>query len=137
MLVGTNSLKEGGEQHPTDKFFLHKYYNKPQFHNDLALVRLKSKLQFTSNVKAIEYSEKEVGANQSVTLTGWGRTSAGGAVPTKLQSLKLKTISNDECKQRSPDGGRNVDIGHVCTLTKSGEGACNVSMELAIRFGCL
>ncbi|XP_062543909.1 chymotrypsin-2-like [Armigeres subalbatus] len=125
VLVGTNSLKEGGELHETDKFVTHKYYNKPQFHNDVALVRLKSKLQFSTKVKAIVYWEKEVGANRSVTLTGWGRTSAGGLVPTMLQTIDLKTLSNEECKQRSPSGSDNVDIGHICTLTKSGEGACN------------
>ncbi|EAT41805.1 AAEL006598-PA [Aedes aegypti] len=125
VLAGTNSLKEGGELHETDKFIRHKYYNQPQFHNDVALIRLKSKLQFSAKVKPIVYWEKEVGANQSVVLTGWGRTSAGGPVPTKLQTLDLKTISNEECKQKSSGNSNNVGIGHICTLTKSGEGACN------------
>ncbi|EDS41558.1 chymotrypsin 1 [Culex quinquefasciatus] len=124
VLVGTNSLKEGGQLHESDKFIKHNRYNRPQFHNDIALIRLKSKLQFSDTVKAIGYSEKTVGQDEHVTLTGWGRTSAGGPVPTKLQTIDLSSISNDECKQRSPGAG-NVDIGHICTLTKTGEGACN------------
>ncbi|XP_058830751.1 chymotrypsin-1-like [Topomyia yanbarensis] len=125
VLVGTNSLKEGGSRYETEMLIKHEYYNSPQFHNDIALIRLKSSLQFTTNVKAIEYSEREVGAGQAVTLTGWGRISVVGPTPTKLQTIALQSISNDECKQKSPGLDSNVDIGHVCTLTRSGEGACN------------
>lgn len=124
VLVGTNSLKDGGELFESDKFIQHKRYNRPQFHNDIALIRLKSKLQFSDTVQSIGYSEKTVGASEPVTLTGWGRTSAWGPVPTNLQTINLTSIGNAECKQRSP-GAENVDIGHICTLTKTGEGACN------------
>ena len=126
VLVGTNSLKEGGQLYESDKFVSHKRYNRPQFHNDIALVRLKSKLQFSDVVKPVEYSEKTVGQDQPVRLTGWGRTYEGGPVPTKLQTLNLTTLSNEECEKRTPGSG-NVDTGHVCTLTTNGEGACNVS----------
>ncbi|XP_058065017.1 chymotrypsin-2-like, partial [Anopheles bellator] len=73
---------------------------------------------------SIEYSEHEVPVNATVRLTGWGRTSAGGPVPTKLQTINLRTLSNADCKVQSGNPA-NVDVGHVCTLTKSGEGACN------------
>ncbi|XP_055604289.1 chymotrypsin-2-like [Uranotaenia lowii] len=123
VLVGTNSLKEGGQQYAIDKFITHKYHDVPQFANDIALVRLKEKLQFSETVQPIQYWEKEVDEGREVTLTGWGRTSAGGPIPTKLQTIQLKTLSNDECSNLSV--GSNVDIGHICTLTHAGEGACN------------
>ncbi|XP_055626194.1 chymotrypsin-1-like [Toxorhynchites rutilus septentrionalis] len=121
VLVGTNSLKEGGQLYESEKFIQHKQYNDPQFSNDIALIRLKSELQLAANVSIIEYSEREIGANLSVKLTGWGRTSMGGPIPTQLQTIDLKTLSHEDCKQRTV----NADIGHICTLTRSGEGACN------------
>lgn len=124
VLVGTNSLKEGGELLKVDKLLYHSRYNRPQFHNDVGLVRLEQPVKFSESVKSIEYSEKEVPVNATVRLTGWGRTSANGPVPTLLQSLNVVTLSNEDCKKKMGNPS-NVDVGHVCTLTKAGEGACN------------
>uniref|UniRef100_A0A182N7P9 Peptidase S1 domain-containing protein n=1 Tax=Anopheles dirus TaxID=7168 RepID=A0A182N7P9_9DIPT len=124
VLAGTNSLKEGGELLKADKLFYHSRFNRPEFHNDVGLVRLEKPVQFSELVQSIEYWEKEVPANATVRLTGWGRTSASGPVPTLLQSLNVVTLTNDDCKAKSGNPA-NVDVGHVCTLTKAGEGACN------------
>ncbi|XP_021698904.1 chymotrypsin-2 [Aedes aegypti] len=124
VLVGTNSLKEGGRKYKASKFIVHNRYNNPQFHNDIALVKLAKKLEFSDGVKSIEYSNEPVPENAILTLTGWGLTSTNGRIPTKLQTIDLKYISNEECKQLH-GGGSEVSIGHICTLTKTGEGACN------------
>ncbi|XP_053661837.1 chymotrypsin-2-like [Anopheles marshallii] len=123
VLAGTNSLMEGGVMLMADKFFLHNYAS-PEFINDIALIRLEQPVQFTELIQSIEYSEKVVPANVSVRLTGWGRTGVNGPVPTLLQSLNVITLSNEDCKAKSlyPE---HVDVGHLCTLTKAGEGACN------------
>uniref|UniRef100_A0A182MB45 Peptidase S1 domain-containing protein n=1 Tax=Anopheles culicifacies TaxID=139723 RepID=A0A182MB45_9DIPT len=123
VLVGTNSLKEGGKLLKANKFFLHNFVS-PQNNNDIALIRLEQPVQFTELVQSIEYSEKAVPANVTARLTGWGNTGVNGPAPTLLQSLDVVTLSNEDCKAKSlyPE---NVDIGHVCTLTKAGEGACN------------
>uniref|UniRef100_A0A182KA36 Peptidase S1 domain-containing protein n=1 Tax=Anopheles christyi TaxID=43041 RepID=A0A182KA36_9DIPT len=123
VLVGTNSLKEGGQLYKPDRLFHHNYVS-PQFNNDIGLIRLAETVQFSELVQSIEYSEKAVPANVTVRLTGWGRTSADGSVPTLLQSLNVVTLTNEDCKAKSlyPE---HVDVGHVCTLTRSGEGACN------------
>ncbi|XP_049299582.1 chymotrypsin-2 [Anopheles funestus] len=124
VLVGTNSLKEGGELLKADKLLYHSRYNRPQFHNDIGLVRLEKPVKFSELVQSVEYSEKAVPVNATVRLTGWGRTSTNGPVPTMLQSLNVVTLSNADCKAKTGNPS-NVDVGHVCTLTKAGEGACN------------
>uniref|UniRef100_A0A240PM40 Peptidase S1 domain-containing protein n=1 Tax=Anopheles epiroticus TaxID=199890 RepID=A0A240PM40_9DIPT len=124
VLVGTNSLKEGGELLKVDKLVYHSRYNRPQFANDIGLVRLESPVKFSELVQSVEYSEKEVPANVTVRLTGWGRTSTNGNVPTLLQSLNVVTLSNEDCNTKAGDPGY-TDVGHLCTLTKRGEGACN------------
>uniref|UniRef100_A0A8D8JTD7 Chymotrypsin-2 n=1 Tax=Culex pipiens TaxID=7175 RepID=A0A8D8JTD7_CULPI len=124
VLVGTNSLKEGGQKYKPTKFIVHSRYNKPDFHNDIALIKLDSKLQYGDNVKPIAYSEKQLPEEATLTLTGWGRTSTSGAIPTKLQTIDLRYVGYEECK-RLHNNAPEVDIGHVCTFTKAGEGACN------------
>lgn len=42
-----------------------------------------------------------------------------------LQKITLKSISHKQCSEIYNHS--DVDIGHICTLTREGEGACNVS----------
>ncbi|XP_041773919.1 chymotrypsin-2-like [Anopheles merus] len=124
VLVGTNLLNTGGQRYAVEKFYVHSRYNNPVFHNDIALVRLKSMIQYDDLVQPIAYSEREIPENATLTLTGWGRLSGTGAMPNKLQTIDLTYVPYEECK-RLHGNSENVDIGHVCTLTKKGEGACN------------
>lgn len=87
-----------------------------------------------NKVEAIDYDWKEVPENEEVKLFGWGRLSAGGAIPNKLQMISLKHVSYEECKARhSNDTG--VDYSHFCTFTKAGEGACNGGMKNEVFWG--
>lgn len=99
-------------------------YNNPTYHNDIGLIRLKKPIQFSQSIQSVEYSWKEIPENATLVLTGWGRLSAGGAAPSKLQTIDLNYVNYEECKRlHSYDDG--VDYGHVCTFNKINEGACN------------
>lgn len=85
---------------------------------------MKEPIQFSQYIQAAEYSWKQIPENVSLTLTGWGRLSAGGAAPNKLQTIDLNYVNYEECK-RLHENDDGVDIGHVCTFNKRNEGACN------------
>lgn len=63
-----------------------------------------------------------------VISAGWGRLSAGGRLPKTLQKINLRSLSYKTCSDIYNNS--DVDIGHICTLTKAGEGACNVKQSL-------
>lgn len=121
VLVGTNNVKQGGQRVNPDRLIQHPLYNSPRFHNDIALIRLSQALNLTGNVQAIEADWHEVPENATITLTGWGRLSAGGALPQQLQTIDLKYVNYTECKARH-GGSSEVDIGHLCTFTRAGQG---------------
>uniref|UniRef100_A0A182JLT2 Uncharacterized protein n=1 Tax=Anopheles atroparvus TaxID=41427 RepID=A0A182JLT2_ANOAO len=124
VLAGTNLLNSGGQRYAVEQFFVHSRYNNPAFHNDVALVKLETPFEFSDVLQPVEYSEHELPDNATVTLTGWGRLSSIGSIPNKLQTIDLKYVNYEECK-RLHGNSDEVDIGHVCTFTKKGEGACN------------
>ena len=69
--------------HPKYNFFTYEY--------DLALVRLEEAIDFQPNIAPICLPATEnvnlVGMN--ATVTGWGRLSEGGTLPSKLQQVGL------------------------------------------------
>lgn len=73
ILVGTNSLREGGQYYNIEKFIMHEKYNQPQFANDIALIKLKEPIEFNDRVKPIELGKDEVEDGAELKLTGWGR----------------------------------------------------------------
>lgn len=88
------------------------------------LIRLKDNIQFAENIQPAEFSWREVPENSTLTLTGWGRLSAGGSAPNKLQTIDLKYVNYEECR-RLHSNDNSVDYGHVCTFNRRNEGACN------------
>lgn len=75
MLVGTRSLKGNGTVYSVEKFIAHESYDKPNFANDIAVIRSTEKIKFTENVQPIKYATEEASEGAVAQLTGWGRLS--------------------------------------------------------------
>lgn len=93
--VGEYDFSHVQEQLPfvergVSKKIVHPKYNFFTYEYDLALVKLETPLEFTNHIAPICLPGTEdllVGAN--ATVTGWGRLSEGGTLPTVLQEVLL------------------------------------------------
>ncbi|XP_050663910.1 chymotrypsin-2-like [Leptidea sinapis] len=124
VVVGTNSLKKGGVQYSVEKIIVHKEYDSGLIMNDISILKVSEDIEFNEIVQPIELPEEDTDPGADLVLTGWGRLSYPGNLPDKLQMINLTSLSVKDCKNIytfiSP-----VFDSQICSLTKSGEGACH------------
>ncbi|XP_037813501.1 serine proteinase stubble [Lucilia sericata] len=92
--------------HPLYNFFTYEY--------DLALVKLEQPLEFAPHVSPICLPQTDsllIGMN--ATVTGWGRLSEGGTLPSVLQEVSVPIVSNDNCKSMFLRAGRQEFIPEI------------------------
>ncbi|XP_066594933.1 transmembrane protease serine 9-like [Prorops nasuta] len=122
VVVGITELNKHGDEYKVESYLAHPDYDSYKFVNDIGIIKLAEDIKFNDKVKSIELlSEEPKEEVNEVVLTGWGRLSAGGALPNHLQEITLVTTTEKACKAVH----WRVDKSHICTLTKRGEGACN------------
>ncbi|WP_268776154.1 serine protease, partial [Staphylococcus haemolyticus] len=120
--MGTNSLSDGGTVYHSERVIVHEDYDRYRFQHDIGLIRVSEKIEFTETVQPIPVSVNDNFKREyPAKLSGWGSTWVGSALPDKLQELELMVITMAKCK----DYHEVVSEGHICTLTKIGEGACH------------
>lgn len=95
ILVGTNNLKEGGTYYKVENYIKHPKFNQPNFANDIALIRVNGSITLNTKVQSIEFSSDEVPENSTLQLTGWGRLTAHGALPQRLQVKNLLIVDSE------------------------------------------
>ncbi|XP_017775823.1 PREDICTED: transmembrane protease serine 11D-like [Nicrophorus vespilloides] len=122
VVVGTNSLSEGGDWYDIEQFIPHSLYSPYSVKNDIALVRLKEPIEFSDKVKPINLPNEDTN-EEDLILSGWGTTTYPGNSPDKLQTINLRSISNVKCAIEHAKN--DVFATNICTLTKKGEGACH------------
>ncbi|GFT83462.1 serine proteinase stubble [Nephila pilipes] len=112
------------------KKVVHPRYNFFTYENDLALVQLEEAIdskQFPhiSPICLPPMEENLVGKN--ATVTGWGRLSEGGILPSILQEVQVPIISNEKCKNMFLAAGRHEyipDIFMCAGFEEGGRDSC-------------
>ncbi|KAL4714616.1 hypothetical protein ACJJTC_019679 [Scirpophaga incertulas] len=124
VVVGTNSLSKGGISYSVSRIIVHENYNSKVIKNDVSVIRTSKEIEFNERVQPIQLPGENTGAGANLLLTGWGRLSYPGTIPTKLQMINLTALSVESCQDRF-SGINEVYSSQICSLTKSGEGACH------------
>ncbi|XP_050678847.1 serine proteinase stubble-like [Leptidea sinapis] len=92
--------------HPKYNFFTYEY--------DLALVKLDSPVQFAPHISPICLpASDDLLVGETATVTGWGRLSEGGVLPSILQEVQVPIVSNERCKSMFLRAGRHEFIPDI------------------------
>ncbi|XP_075677672.1 serine proteinase stubble isoform X3 [Dermatophagoides pteronyssinus] len=93
---------------------VHPKYNFFTYENDLALVQLEQPIDFLPHISPICLPPDNIELlGRNATVTGWGRLSEGGVLPTVLQEVRVPIISNDRCKNMFLSAGRHEYIPDI------------------------
>lgn len=93
---------------------------------DVAVLTLAQPFKESANAKTIPLATTEPSAGQILTVTGFGRLSGGGSLPTTLQkAVNLKSISRSDCQNKW--GSTNSITTRMICAHDSKQSACNVS----------
>lgn len=97
-----------------DKKVVHPKYNFFTYEYDLALVKLDTSLEFAPHISPICLpANDDLLIGENATVTGWGRLSEGGTLPSVLQEVLVPIVSNDRCKTMFLQAGRNEFIPEI------------------------
>lgn len=107
------------------KVIRHASYSSKTIDYDVALLILQSEFAPSANAKVIGLTTANPATSSTVSLTGWGRLSGGGTLPTKLQKATLTTIDKAECQKRWGSGNTITD--RMLCAHDPKQSACNVS----------
>lgn len=118
VVVGTVLLDNGGTSYQVEKLIPHKLFMKELVRNDIALIKLKTDIEFSSNVQKVDLETDSVDEVDCV-VSGWGKTSRLSSKPTNhLQYLETRTLGHRRCLLGIY--GRDK----ICTKSPVGQGAC-------------
>lgn len=139
IVTGTNKFNKPGKTYYAENVIIHPMYNNPNAdHNDIALVRLNDSIVWDAKTRPVKLPYKELQNGDPVLLSGWGSTEAWGNTPVDLQKVMLSYLSHNDCESKlnkEPSFG----VGHVCTSSKKGQGACHGDSggPIVDKEGCL
>ncbi|XP_014253934.1 serine proteinase stubble [Cimex lectularius] len=106
--------------HPKYNFFTYEY--------DLAMVKVDGPIVFQAHVGPICLpGSDDLLIGENATVTGWGRLSDGGTLPSVLQQATVPIISNEQCKNLFLRAGRHEffpDIFMCAGFERGGKDAC-------------
>ncbi|KAK5640981.1 hypothetical protein RI129_009528 [Pyrocoelia pectoralis] len=116
--------KEGGSLVVVTKNgFPHELYDPFTLNNDVGLINLEQKIEFTDTIRPIQLGKEYVADNAGLTVSGWGKTSdESSAVSPILNFVELTTISNAACRDIYSS---SITESVVCCSGKDLKTTCN------------
>nr|ABU50819.1 Ale o 9 allergen [Aleuroglyphus ovatus] len=102
----------------------HPSYSSNTIDYDIATFSLASPFSPGTNAAVVELAKSRPADDSAVQVTGWGRLSSGGTLPTKLQKADtLKVVSKAECQKRW--GSTNTITDRMLCAHSTTQSACN------------
>ncbi|XP_078685718.1 ovochymase-1-like [Branchiostoma floridae x Branchiostoma belcheri] len=134
ILIGKHHLRHPGATDPeaivssVQKVYLHEMYDDFTSDNDIALVRLNTSIDQTTNFinyACLENNETaRFDENSYCFTTGWGDTVSGGTQPDLLQELKVAIIPTAVCNRTISNQGGMTDNMFCAGYWEGGGDSC-------------
>ncbi|CAH2084081.1 unnamed protein product [Euphydryas editha] len=106
------------------RVIVHRQYDAATFENDLALLELDSPVQFDAHIVPICMPQDDTDFTGRVaTVTGWGRLTYNGIVPSILQEVQVPVIDNSACQEMFHTAGHAKKIlnSFICAGYANGQ----------------
>jgi len=100
----------------------HAQYNSNTIDYDIATFVLSTAFTPGTNAAIVTLATAEPAAGTTVMVSGYGRLTGGGVLPTKLQKANLATVSQPDCQSRW--GGNTISPRMLCAWDTT-QSACN------------
>ncbi|XP_053952819.1 chymotrypsin-2-like [Anastrepha ludens] len=125
IVTGTVEWQNPGAVYLVDDIKVHCLYNNPTYHNDIALIRLAKPIVYDNYTSAITLATNNtLKAGDELVLSGWGSKKAWGKAVDNLNKVSLEYMDYSTCT-KSVRNAKFVGVGHICTSTAVGKGACS------------
>ncbi|KAM8704779.1 hypothetical protein ACLKA7_009265 [Drosophila subpalustris] len=124
VVTGTNRYMEPDGVYYTLEKHVHCLYDNPYMHNDIALLKLTEKITFNELTQPIPLPLAPLREGDKIVLTGWGAETPNGDANNNLQRLDLDFVNLNDCIDIF-NQTTSLGVGHICTFSKEGEGACH------------
>ncbi|XP_026745784.1 trypsin, alkaline C-like isoform X2 [Trichoplusia ni] len=115
--VGSTNANSGGVVHTVRSIINHPNYNAVTTDNDVAIIRVSSTFSFNNNVRAASIAgpNYNLGDNQVVWATGWGRLFFLGPASEQLRHVQVWTVNQNVCSQRYQTKGKIITPNMLCS----------------------
>lgn len=107
-------------QHEVNSVKIHKDYKDSEPDNDIAVLCLKSALQYSNRIQPIAITDRLYPEGKTAVVSGWGRIN-NSQISKKLRYAIVKLVSNQHCEIINPF----IDDTQLCT-SGNGGGPCKV-----------
>ncbi|KAJ3643192.1 hypothetical protein Zmor_025917 [Zophobas morio] len=124
--LGANSLVDDDDNRVTlgaSYSVSHPDYDLDTLENDIGLIRIDTNYTMNDHIAVIPLAGSDLGADVSVTVSGWGASGDWDGVLNDLNYVELSSISNADCK--AIYGEATITDGMVCAVGPGNEGTCN------------
>ncbi|XP_062431170.1 enteropeptidase [Rhea pennata] len=97
-----------------DQIIINPHYNKRTKDNDIAMMHLQNKVQYTDYIQPICLPEKSQEFSPGIycSIAGWGRVVNQGSPSNTLQEAEIPLITNEKCQQQMPE--YNITENMIC-----------------------
>lgn len=128
--VGSANPLQGGTTIAVAYMQEHPKFNKSNLNNDVAILNLREKLQFSSTIGSIKLANGNpiLPAGTMVTVSGFGSTKDGSEEPNVLHHTTVPIVTHEQCVQayKEYSGPGKVNENMICAgfLGLGGKDAC-------------